>query len=153
MNNNYRLSIIYFCLFSLLLLGSSIALFIYKIGFSVESIRLYYLGDEANFIQAKSFEGLLEVLTPHSFAIALFVMVISHFILFIKKAKTAKNIALVIALFISAFLEIISPLFIINGYTFFAYVKFMSFISLEVLSLYFVGIVYFSAYKSLNSIK
>jgi len=153
MNNNYRLSIIYFCIFSVMLLLSSIVLFGYKIGFSVESVIEYYLGNEELFIQAKSFGGILETITPHSFAIGLFVMVVSHFILFIKKAKSRLNISIIITLFITLFIEIFSPILIINGYTIFAVLKFVSFIIFEILSLYLVSIVYFSAYKSLYSIK
>ena len=143
MNNTYRIAIIYFCLFALMLLGSSIALFSTKMAFALESINSYYAGDEAHFIAPKSLEGLLETITPHTFAMALFVMVLTHFVLFIKKQKNATTITLVILLYIALFIEIFSPLMIRQGYTLFTLLKLVSYSVVELLSLYFIGIVYF----------
>lgn len=153
MNNNYRIAILYFCLFSLLLLGSSVALFSTKIGLSADAVSTYYQGSDALLIPAKSFEGLLEIITPHTFSMALFVMVLTHFILFIKKDKTPNTITLIIVLYTALFIEIFSPLGIIYHLPFFNLLKWGSYFILEAISLYFIAIVYLSAYKSLNSTK
>lgn len=75
----YRVAIAYFALFSLLLLYSIVALVDEKIGFSLTTFTEYY--------SEKSIEGLLEVAIPHFMAIALFVMVLSHFFLFTSLSK------------------------------------------------------------------
>ena len=130
----YKYSILYFLLFSLLLLLSSALLFDAKIGLSIESILYYYQGDEENFIVAKSFGGVLKIILPHIFAFGLFMMVVLHFVVFTKYKQQLRYLTL--ASFTVALLELFSPFFIINGYEIFVYVKLASFFIFEFLLLY-----------------
>ncbi|QOP45825.1 hypothetical protein [Sulfurimonas paralvinellae] len=142
LNKAYRYAIGYFLLFSLLLLVSGALIFSDKIGFSYESILHYYLGDEAAFIPAKSYAGLLKIILPHIFAFGLFVMVVLHFLIFTQKRNT-KEMQIIIALsFFSAFLELFSPFGILAGLHFLIYVKLISFFLFEFTLLYVLFILF-----------
>lgn len=135
MNRHYNLALGYFLLFALTLLASSVALFVLKLGVSVESMRLYYLGD-TDFAVAKSTTGLLEVISVHTFVIALFIMVMTHFVNFIRQKAYYKP--LIISYFSLSAIEIFSPLLIIQGFETFIYIKLLSFILFELISLFFI---------------
>ncbi len=136
MTNAYKYSIIYFLAFSLLLMISGVLLFEYKIGFSVEQISSYYLGDEDKFMNPQTSSGILKIITPHIFAFGLFIMVLLHFLIFTKKRSSKTLIAVIYLTFLSAILELLSPFGIINSIEFFAYVKLLSFIIFELLVLF-----------------
>ena len=136
MQKAYKYSILYFLLFSLLLLGSSALLFSQKIGFSYEGVLDYYLGSEELFMMAKSNAGLLKIILPHIFGFALFFMVVLHFLLFTKHNKTKQFKFLIYSTFFVGILELFSPFFILSGFEFFAYIKLISFFLLESLLLY-----------------
>lgn len=138
----YKVSIIYFLVFSLLLLLSGIMIFEHKIGFDSKSIINYYLGDEELFIPAKSVSGVLKIVLPHIFVFGLFSMVILHFVVFTKQKERTK--ILIYLTFISAFLEIFTPLMILGGFESFAYLKLFSFILFEILILYLLYLLFFS---------
>jgi len=138
----YKVSIIYFLVFSLLLLISSVMIFEHKIGFDSQFIINYYLGDEELFIPAKSVSGVLKIVLPHIFVFGLFSMVILHFVIFTKQKE--KTQILIYVTFISAFLEIFTPLMILWGFENFAYLKLFSFILFETLILYLSYLVFFS---------
>jgi len=132
----YKYSIVYFLLFSILLLGSSLLLFADKIGLSSTAIVEYYLGNEANFIFAKSWETVLKIILPHIFAFGLYFMVVLHFLLFTRHKDTKLFLYLSYAIFFVGFLELFSPYMILAGFESFAVVKLISFILLELLLLY-----------------
>ena len=136
MQQAYKYSVLYFLVFSFLLLLSGVLLFEEKLGFSREGVLSYYLGDEERFTQPKSVAGILKIVLPHVFTFGLFVMVILHFLVFTKVKKTKKFQTIVYLSFATAFSELFSPLFIVNGFEFFAYVKIASFFTFEFLILY-----------------
>ncbi len=136
MYNSYRYAVLYFLLFSLLLVLSGFLLFDSKIGFSVQGVLDYYLGNEEMFTQEKTALGILKIVLPHIFAFGLFSMVLLHFLIFTSHRNSPKAKALIYLIFITALLEIITPFFIINGYHFFAYLKLFSFFLFESLILY-----------------
>jgi len=136
MHNTYRLAIVYFTLFSILLLVSAFMLFFTKIGFSIEDINTYYIGNEAKFMHAKTLSGTLKVLYPHMFSIALFSMVILHFVYFTKFNNSLYFRYLIILTYLSIFLEIFSGFFMILGISMFAFVKLASFISMFIVFLF-----------------
>ena len=136
MTKAYRYSIVYFIVFSMLLVSSGIMLFEEKIGFEIHNILEYYLGNEEKFMVQKSYEGILKIVLPHIFAFGLFSMVILHFLVFTKYRDSTHAKSLIYTLFISAFLEIFSPFMIIFGAEFFAYIKIVSFVLFEGLVVY-----------------
>ncbi len=144
MKKAYKYSIVYFLLFSLLLLSSGIMLFEEKIGFSIEAIQDYYLGNTSEFIPAKTASGVLKIVLPHIFAFGLFSMVIMHFLIFTKQRNKTKTRILIYLIFISALLEIGSPFFIILGADIFSYVKLISFVLFEILIIYISWLLFYS---------
>ena len=136
MTKAYKYSIVYFLVFSLLLILSGVLLFEYKIGFSVEQISSYYLGDEDKFINPQTSASILKITTPHIFAFGLFIMVLLHFLIFTKKRSSKTLKAVIYLTFLSAILELLSPFGIINNIEFFAYVKLLSFIIFDLLVLF-----------------
>ena len=132
----------YFLIFSLLVLISSILLFEEKIGFSIQSVINYYQGDANNFISVKSFNGILKIILPHIFAFALFVMVLLHFGVFTKSKNSSLFYMIIYSSFILGFVEIFTPLFIIQGFVIFAYIKMFTFVLFELLMLYLFWILF-----------
>ena len=144
MTKAYKLSIIYYLIFSLLLILSAYLLFDYKIGFSYENVLNYYLGNEEKFIPAKSMGGVLKLVLPHIFVFGLFFMVILHFLVFTKLRYKKSTLTLIYATFITALLEIFTPIMIISGVDFFAYIKLFSFFTLLAFILYISWLLFHS---------
>ena len=138
----YKYSVGYFLLFSVLLLLSGALIFAEKIGFSYESIQNYYLGNATSFSSAKTFDGLLKIIVPHIFAFGLFVMVILHFLIFTNKRDTKEVQFLIYSSFITAFLELFSPFFIIFGVDFFIFIKLISYFLFNFVILYTLFILF-----------
>lgn len=144
----YKYSIFYFLLFAILLVTSGVLLFDEKIGFSVQGVLDYYLGSEINFTQEKSHEGILKVVLPHIFAFALFTMVLLHFLIFTKVKGSKKVQVLIVLMFMTAGIEIFSPFLILEGFTFFAYLKLLSFFLFQGLILYTVWLLLLSIFDT-----
>jgi len=136
MQEAYKLSILYYLAFSILLITSAIMLFEHKIGFSYGAVLEYYTGNEEKFIPAQSASGILKIVLPHIFVFGLFFMVLLHFLVFTKLRYKKSLLTIVYAAFAVAMIEIFSPLLIINGLEFFAYLKLFSFFALLGLVMY-----------------
>jgi len=136
MQKAYKLSILYYLLFSLLLITSAVMLFEHKIGFSVNQVLEYYIGSEEKFIPAKSAKGILKLVLPHIFVFGLFIMVLLHFLVFTRLRYKKSTLTLIYLTFITALLEIFTPFMIISGFSFFAYIKLFSFFAFLSLILY-----------------
>lgn len=110
---------------------SGVWLFIEKFGLNPSEVYLYFHGNEKEFIMPKSFEGLLETAVPHFMAISTTIFVYAHFLLFTKVISVNKKFLLIFLLFLSASIDIFSPLGIVYGYMIFAYLKVIAFWSFE----------------------
>ncbi|MGE4397272.1 MAG: hypothetical protein AB7D34_07500 [Sulfurimonas sp.] len=136
MQEAYKLSILYYLAFSLLLIVSAVMLFEHKIGFRYSAVLEYYVGNEERFIPAQSAAGILKIVLPHIFVFGLFAMVLLHFLVFTKLRGEKSLLLLIYAAFGVAMLEVFSPFLIINGFEFFAYIKLFSFFALLAIILY-----------------
>ncbi len=136
MQQAYKLSIFYYILFSLLLILSAAMLFEHKIGFSYSSVLDYYIGNEDKFIPAQSAAGILKIVLPHIFVFGLFAMVLLHFLVFTDLKSRRVFLILIYVTFITALLEIFTPFMIIGGWSFFAYIKILSFFTFLSLTLF-----------------
>ena len=114
-------------------LGSGIWLFIAKYGITPSAIYTYFAGNEALFVMAKSFEGLMETAVPHFLAISLTIFVYAHFLLFTKIISEKQKWWLILGLFLSASIDIFSPFAMIYGYEVFAWFKLIAFFVFEIL--------------------
>ncbi|MCK9454680.1 MAG: hypothetical protein WCY51_03270 [Sulfurimonas sp.] len=136
MQEAYKLSILHYLAFSILLIVSAVMLFEHKIGFSPNSVLEYYIGNEEKFIPSQSAGGILKIVLPHIFVFGLLAMVLLHFLVFTKLRYKRSLLLLIYATFGTALLEIFAPLMIIGGFEFFAYIKLFSFFALLVLILF-----------------
>jgi len=125
MKNNYRIAILYFGLFSLLMIGSGFWIFILKSGFTFEGMKSYYA--------PKSYEGILKIAQPHLLSIGIFIMVSSHFFLFSKYKSSMSLISKI--LYISAFVMITSTFGIDETDSFFILLKAIALIIFILISL------------------
>lgn len=114
-------------------LFSGIWLFGEKFGFLPSEVYLYFAGDESNYIMPKSVEGLLETAVPHFLAISTTIFVYAHFLLFTDIITEKKKTFLILSLFFTAFMDIVSPFGMLHGYELFAWFKVLAFWSFEVL--------------------
>ncbi|HUH42338.1 MAG TPA: hypothetical protein VLZ29_04420 [Sulfurimonas sp.] len=142
MQQAYKLSILYFLIFSLLLIISAVMLFWHKIGFNYLSVLEYYIGNEEKFIPAQSAAGILKMVLPHIFVFGLFTMVLLHFLVFTDLKVKKAFLILIYITFITALLEIFAPFMIINGFEFFAYIKLFSFFSFLALILFILWLLF-----------
>ena len=145
MYRSYHYAIIALFIFSLLLVLSSILLFQEKMGISVDGILSYYLGSEEHFTQAKSFDGLVKLILPHTFAYGLFSLLLLHFLVFTSLRKKAFAKFLLYTMFVSAICELLSPFGILQGFSFFAYVKLVSFFLFNFVILLVAAILLYSS--------
>ena len=145
MQKAYKLSIIYYIIFSLLLVLSAVMLFNHNIGFGISEISQYYIGNEEKFIASKSWHGILKIILPHTFVFGLFAMVILHFLVFTKQRYKTSTLVLIYTMLFTAFSEMFSPFMIINGYEIFAYIKLVSFVT-------FLGTVLYTLWLLFHSI-
>ena len=144
MQEAYKLSILYYLAFTLLLISSAVILFENKIGFSYASILEYYIGNEDKFIPAKGNIGILKIILPHIFVFGLLAMVLLHFLVFTSHRYKKSTLTLIYATFITAMLEMFTPFFIINGYEFFVYIKLLSFFAFLSLVVYISWLLFYS---------
>lgn len=142
MQQAYKLSILYFLIFSLLLIISAVMLFWHKIGFNYLSVLEYYIGNEEKFIPAQSAAGILKMVLPHIFVFGLFTMVLLHFLVFTDLKVKKAFLILIYITFITALLEIFAPFMIISGWSFFAYIKLFSFFSFLALTLFILWLLF-----------
>lgn len=131
----------------LMQLVSGVWLFIEKYGFIIYEVFTYFAGDEDKFIFAKSFEGLMETTVPHFIAVSTTIFVYAHFLLFTKIISERKKQLLILALFISAMVNIFSAFGIIQGYEFFAWVKVFAFWSFQLFMGLLLCILFFASLR------
>ncbi len=149
MHRAYKISILYFSLFTLLLLVSGYMIFESKIGFDAQSALAYYIGSKELFIAAKTNAGILKLALPHIFGFALLSMIILHFLIFTKFRNRTFTKVLLYTIFISQFFEIFTPFLIINISEIFIYLKIISFF----IFMSFIPIVLYLLFDSIAQIK
>jgi len=147
MQKVYKLSILYYLAFTLLLIASAIMLFENKIGFSATSVLRHYLGSEEKFIPAKGYIGVLKIILPHIFVFGLLSMVLLHFLVFTTHKYKKSTTILIISTYTIAILEMFSPFAILSGFEFFAYVKIFSFLGFLTLTVYISWLLFQSITK------
>lgn len=105
-------------------------LYFHKMDLSYASVVAYYLGDEARFLQPRTYQGMLEVSHFHLFAMGLLLLVLTHLMLFVPVRNTLK--AWLIALpFLSAALDEGASWLVRFAHPGFAYLKIAGFLLLQ----------------------
>jgi hypothetical protein len=89
---NHLLKAIVWCFlgYTLLLWASNFGMYFSKMTLSPASVVDYYLGNEATFTQARTMQGMLEVLHFHSFAMGILLLTLTHLMLFVPLSPRVK---------------------------------------------------------------
>lgn len=122
-----------FAIFNLVFTGLNFALFADKIGFAVSDVFDYYLGNSEKFLKPKSIAGLVEIAYFHFLPMALYLTALVHFVYIVNDKF---NIALTVLLFVSALLDNLGGLLILQFGRAFAIVKLFSFFVFQFLLLF-----------------
>ncbi len=112
--NLYKIPIIYMLIYVILIL--------------ISGVWLFFLSQENIIISPadKSLHNLVEVATPHLFAIGIVIFVVAHFLLFSTKIKQKNALKLSIWLYIFALLNIGSYFLISIGWFVLGWIKILS---------------------------
>jgi len=82
--------VVLYCIYVALLWVTNALLYFQKMGLTPESVVHYYLGSEEDFLQPRSYQGLLEVSHFHLFAMGMLLLVLTHLMLFVPLASRLK---------------------------------------------------------------
>jgi hypothetical protein len=105
-------------------------LYFSKMSLSYGSVVGYYLGDPEQFLQPRTYQGMLEVSHFHLFAMGMLLLVLTHLMLFVPVGNGVK--ACLIALpFLAAALDEGSSWLVRFGHPVFAYLKIAGFLLLQ----------------------
>lgn len=128
-SNNSSFAMLILAFINLGFLLVNFLLFSLKLGKTPADISLYYLGDPSRFMRPKTFSGIFEISYIHFLAMSIYLIALVHFLLFTDfRWKTT----LATLIFASAFADNISGLLIRFVYSGLSYVKFFSFLLLQI---------------------
>lgn len=82
-NRLLRLIIVWFLFYSAGLWLTNTLLFVTQMGFRYESVVAFYRGSEAQFMPPRSFKVLLEISHFHLLGMGIFILTLTHLILFV----------------------------------------------------------------------
>jgi hypothetical protein len=131
-------------IYVILILMSGIWLFLLSQGSECNESIIARLKSVITTPAEKSIEGLIEVATPHLFAIGTLIFVAAHFMLF--STKVSQKISLIVAmfLFVFALFDIFSYFAIIFGLVVSGWIKLVALSGFVLLFLLMLGLVGFS---------
>lgn len=122
--------VLMFLAYIFLLAISNAMMYFNHMTLSAASIVTYYCGDEAQFIPARSYEGMLEVSHFHLFAMGMLAVTLTHLLLMTEFSVRLK-IWLSSVTFFSALADELAGWFVRFVHPYFAYFKLTMFITLE----------------------
>jgi hypothetical protein len=129
---NRLLKVIVWCFlaYTVILWITNAGLFFAKMSLWPSSVIEYYRGNEAQFLQPRSLQGLLETLHFHAFAMGILLMTLTHLVLFVPISMRTKAIGIATA-FASGILGELSGWGVRFVHPTFAYLKVACFLLLE----------------------
>jgi hypothetical protein len=139
-NQLLRLVLVWFLVFVALLWVTNALLYFNKMGLTPSSVVAYYRGDEAQFTQPRSYQGMLEITHFHLFAMGVLILTMTHLLLFVPMSNGRKAWLVSIAFAAALADEGAGWLvrFVAPG---FAYLKIAAFLALEGVLAFLVGAV------------
>lgn len=89
---NHLLKAIVWCFlaYTLLLWASNFGMYFAKMTLAPQSVVAYYLGDEEQYLEPRTLQGMLEVLHFHSFAMGILLLTLTHLMLFVPISMRVK---------------------------------------------------------------
>lgn len=134
-----------FALLSLLLLLSASVLFFYHHGVNPHDLYLHYAGDEASFINPKTFTGILKSFSPHILVMPLIFFILFHLTI-ATRAFPKEHVKYIAMIGFTATFGDIFINFIISWSIVFAYVKYVFFFAFQLVLIYMIGALFKKAY-------
>jgi hypothetical protein len=122
--------VLMFLVYMLLLWVSNGMMYFHRMDLTFESVVTYYNGNEEQFIPAKSYEGMLEVLHFHLFSMGMLAVTLTHLML-MTDFSTRLKIWLSCLTYFSAIMEVLAGWLVRFVHPLFAYFKIGMFITLE----------------------
>jgi hypothetical protein len=139
-NQLLRLVLVWFLVFVALLWVTNALLYFSKMSLTPSSVVAYYLGDEAQFTQPRSYQGLLELTHFHLFAMGILILTMTHLLLFVPMSNGRKALVVSIA-FAAALADEAAGWLVRFVAPAFAYLKIAAFLTLEGVLAFLVGAV------------
>jgi len=122
--------VVCYCVYVALLWVTNALLYFHKMDLTPASVVHYYLGSEEEFLQPRSYQGLLEVSHFHLFAMGMLLLVLTHLMLFVPLADRAKAWLIAVP-FLSAGLDEGAGWLVRFGHPAFAALKVAGFLLLQ----------------------
>lgn len=139
----YNIPIAYMLLYVVAILLSGIWLFLLSQGLAGGDI-LGIIQKISDAPLTKSLQGIIEVATPHMFAIGTLIFVVAHFLLFSTKVSKRVSLFVSLLLFASALLNILAYLFISFGFFVSGWIKLFAMGLFVLVFVFMLGLVAFS---------
>jgi len=140
----YAIPIKYMLLYVVLILVSGVWLFLLSQGLNSSESVMHTFKNIISVPEAKSIQGLVEVLTPHLFAMATLIFVAAHFMLFSTKVSQKVSLIVAMLLFVFALFDIFSYFFITFGWFVSGWIKILSMLAFVLLFVLMLGLLAFS---------
>jgi hypothetical protein len=129
-NSLLRVIVLFFLFYSLLFWLTNFGLYFLKMGLTYQSVVDYYQGSSQAFTQPKSLLGLLEISHFHLFAMGIFLVTLTHLLMFVPVSIPLKMV-LIVAAFGSALCDEASSWLVRFVSPHFAYLKIAAFVMLQ----------------------
>ncbi|UPT77078.1 hypothetical protein MN086_08450 [Sulfurovum sp. XGS-02] len=140
----YNIPIIYMVIYVILILVSGLWLFLLSQGLECNESVFSTLKSVVITPAEKSVEGLIEVATPHMFAIGTLIFVVAHFMLFSTNFSQKISLIVAMALFVFALFDIFSYFAVAFGLVVSGWIKLAALSGFVLLFLLMLGLVGFS---------
>lgn len=138
--------VVLYCVYVALLWVTNALLYFHKMDLGPASVVHYYLGAEEDFLQPRSYQGLLEVSHFHLFAMGMLLLVMTHLMLFVPLSGRVK-VWLITLPFASALLDEGSGWLVRFVDPVFAWTKVLGFVSLQASLAALVGLSLWSVFR------
>lgn len=130
-NGLLQLIIVIFVLYVAGLWLTNALLYFNKMSLTPLSVTEYYLGSEERFLQPRSYQGMLEILHFHLFAMGLLLLTLTHLMLFVP-LPSALKVWLIVVPFLSAAVNEAAGWLVRFVHPVFAWLKIAGFLALEI---------------------
>ncbi len=137
----YSLPIRYMLIYIILILMSGVWLFLLSQGLECSESIIATLKNVIIAPADKSIEGLIEVVTPHLFAIGTLIFVVAHFMLFSTKVSQKVSLMVAMVLFVFALFDIFAYFAITFGLVVSGWIKLVAMSVFVLLFLAMLGLV------------
>lgn len=138
--------VVLYCVYVAMLWVTNALLYFHKMSLTPASVVHYYLGSEEQFLQPRSYQGLLEVSHFHLFAMGMLLLVLTHLVLFVPVSGRAKAWLITLP-FVAALLDEGSGWLVRFVDPIFAWTKILGFVSLQASLAALVGLSLWAVFR------